>query len=329
VREFLSSLAPQDLLLCAISGGGSALVVDPLPPVTLAELQDLNSVLLSCGATVEELNTLRRHLDRLKGGNLVHLANQATILSLILSDVPGDALEAIASGLTAPDPTTRGEALAVLERHRLGDRIPDAIRRVLEAGPETPKPGDLLFQRVRNVIIGNNLLAAQAALRQAEGEGFHPYLLRCDLRGEASQVGVELSTLLRQAGRTRDPVSSPACLIAGGETTVTVRGPGRGGRNTELALAAVSELAGFPDVLLVTLASDGEDGRTDAAGAMVSGETYARARRLGLNPANFLQQNDSYTFFAALNDLLKPGPTGTNVSDLVFLFLLGAPSHRG
>jgi glycerate 2-kinase len=323
--EFISALGPDDLLFCLISGGGSALAVAPAEGLSLAELQSLTSALLACGARIDEINTLRRRLDRLKGGGVARMANGAMVVSLILSDVVGNSnelrvLTAIASGPTAPDPTTRAEALAVVEKYELRDKVPARVLRALESGPETPKPGDALFRQVQNVVVGSNLLAAQAALRQAQEEGFHPYLLRVDLQGEARDAAFELATLLRQASRTGQPVPAPACMVAGGETTVTVTGNGRGGRNTELALAAVRELADFPDVMLITLATDGEDGSTDAAGAVVAGETYHRARELGLHPGEALRRNESYAFFAALDDLLKPGPTGTNVNDLIFLF---------
>jgi hydroxypyruvate reductase len=216
----------------------------------------------------------------------------------------------------------RAEALSILAKYELENRIPISIPHSLSTSPETPKPGDPIFERVQNVIVGSNLLAAQAALAQAEVEGFHPYLLRTDLQGEARHTAFELATFLRQARLTGDPVPGPACIVAGGETTVTLIGNGKGGRNTELALAAVSELADFPDVMLVTLATDGEDGTTEAAGAVVNGKTFHRAAGLDLHPSDFLERNDSYSFFSALDDLLKPGPTGTNVNDLVFLFIL-------
>ena len=269
----------------------------------------------------------------------MRLSNGATIISLILSDVVGNLLEAIASGPTAPDPATRANALALLEKYALRGKIPASIPALLEQAPETPKPGDPIFAKVQNVIVGSGLLAAQAALAQAGAEGFNPYLLRVDLQGQARQAAFELATFLRQAKRSRDPLPPPACIVAGGETTVTLRqasalsaplpaagqallGNGKGGRNTELALAAVTELADFPGVMLITLATDGEDGPTDAAGAVVTGESFRRALDLNLQPDDFLSRNDSYSFFAALDDLLKPGPTGTNVNDLVFLFVL-------
>jgi glycerate 2-kinase len=338
VVEFVSALGPDDLLFCLISGGGSALVTAPVEGVTLSDMQALTSDLLACGARIDEINTLRRRLERVKGGGVAKMANGATIISLILSDVVGNPLEAIASGPTAPDPTNCADALSILTKYGLEEHTPASILYALRISPETPKPDDPIFAKVQNIVVGSNLLAAQAALRQAEEEGFRPYLLRTDLQGEAREVAFELSTFLRQARRTGDPIPAPACIVSGGETTVTLRqgspapaalaqagqalrGNGKGGRNTELALATVSELAEFPGVMLVTLATDGEDGPTDAAGAVVTGESFRRAARLGLHPGDFLTRNDSYSFFAALGDLLKPGPTGTNVDDLVLLLM--------
>jgi hydroxypyruvate reductase len=265
---------------------------------------------------VDEINTLRRALDRVKGGGLARAANDARLVTLIISDVVGNPLEAIASGPTVPNPTTHADALAVLEKYHLAAQVPAAITSHLNrsdrtlSAPTTPDSAH---------IIASNLDALQAALVQAEAEGFHPCLLRADLQGEARVAGVELADALRWEAQHGDPIPPPACLVAGGETTVTLHGKGRGGRNTELALAATIALADFPDVMLVTLASDGEDGSTDAAGAVVTGATFRRARTLGLDPSGALNRNDSYRFFAALDDLLKPGPSGTNVNDLVLM----------
>ena len=269
---------------------------------------------LVCGARIDEINTLRRHLDRLKGGGLARLAAPARVISLILSDVVGNALETIASGPTAPDPTTREDALHILEKYGLHADAPLSILKVLETTCETPKPGDSLFERVQNLLVGSNQIAAQAALQQATAEGFHTRFLGDAWQGEARQVGKELGQVLKNSTSER-----PLCLIAGGETTVTLRGQGRGGRNQELALAAVRELAGIPDVLLIALATDGEDGPTDAAGAVVSGDTFSRGMALGLMPEDYLANNDAYNYFERLGDLLKPGPSGTNVNDLFFL----------
>jgi hydroxypyruvate reductase len=313
--ELVRGLNINDLLICAISGGGSALMSSPQPGISLSDLRELTSALLACGARIDEINTLRRHLDQLKGGGLARLASPARVVSLILSDVVGSPLEAIASGPTAPDPSTRDDALAVLERYQLRNNCPAAILKALENVHETPKPGDGLFARVKNVIVGSNTQAAQAALEQAQMEGFVPGLLGNDWQGEARQVASDLCSILKN-----EPGIRPFCLVAGGETTVILRGRGRGGRNQELALAAVSELAGLPNVLLVSLATDGEDGPTDAAGAVVNGETLQRGLAAGLSPEAFLNDNDAYTYFKGLKDLLMPGPSGTNVNDLTFLF---------
>ena len=310
-----SSLTENDLLICLISGGGSALMTTPASSISLDDLRALTSALLACGARVDEINTLRRHLDQLKGGGLARLASPAKVVSLILSDVVGNPLEAIASGPTAPDPSTCEDALAVLEKYSLLGKIPSAILRYLETAAEMPKPGDALFERVQNVIVGSNALAAESAQSQARSEGFHSILLGDDWQGEAREVSRKLCHILKTSTNQR-----PFCLIAGGETTVTLHGRGRGGRNQELALAAVGELAGLRDVMLITLATDGEDGPTDAAGAVVTGETLKRGWELGLSPEAFLDDNDSYTYFSALTDLLKPGPSGTNVNDLMFCF---------
>jgi|WetSurMetagenome_2_1015567.scaffolds.fasta_scaffold158471_1 glycerate 2-kinase len=320
VLEFISALEPQDLIFCLISGGGSALVSAPTEGLTLGDHQVLASTLLASGANINEFNSLRRRLDLIKGGGIASRVNGAAIISLIVSDVVGGSLESIASGPTAPDPTTKQDVLAVLEKYSLRQRLSLELIKALENAPETPKPGDPIFEKVYNTIIASSLQASQAALKQAVEEGFHPYLLRTDLSGEACQAAFELSTFLRQARKTGSPVPAPACILAAGETTVHLKGSGQGGRNTELALASVSELADFPGVILVTLASDGEDGPTDSAGAVVTPDTYRRAVSASLHPADFLSNNDSYNFFSTLDDLLKPGPTGTNVNDLVFMF---------
>lgn len=316
VLELAATLGRDDLLICLISGGGSALVTAPEEGLSLHDLQSLTRRLLASGASVDEINTLRRPLDRVKGGGLARAANDARLVTLIISDVVGNPLEAIASGPTVPNPTTHADALAVLEKYQLAEGVPAAILSILNrsdrtlSAPTTPGSAH---------IIASNLDALQAALVQAEAEGFHPYLLRADLQGEARDAGVELADALRWEARHGEPIPPPACLVAGGETTVTLHGKRPGGRNTELALAATIALADFPDVMLITLASDGEDGSTDAAGAVVTGATFRRARTLGLDPSGALNRNDSYRFFAALDDLLKPGPTGTNVNDVALL----------
>jgi hydroxypyruvate reductase len=306
-----NGLGPDDLLICLISGGGSALMSAPVAGVSLADLRALTAALLASGARIDEINRLRRRLDRLKGGGLARLASPARVVSLILSDVVGSPLEAIASGPTAPDPTGRAEARAVLARYGLRAQLPGSIWAALDGKPEPVEPG--AFERVHNLLIGSNELALAAGLQQAEREGWAARSLGSAWQGEAREVGPRLVGELAGA-------DGPVCLIAGGETTVTLRGDGRGGRNQELALATARPLAELPGGLLAALATDGEDGPTDAAGAVVSAETLARGLALGLAPEAYMANNDAYAYFAALGDLLQPGPTGTNVNDLTFLF---------
>jgi hydroxypyruvate reductase len=355
--EFVSSVQEDDTLICLISGGGSALVTAPHEGVTLEDMQALTSLLLSCGARIDEINTLRRQLDRIKGGGLAR-ATQARVISLILSDVIGNPLEAIASGPTAPDPTTRNDAIEILQKYRLEEKVPESILNYLHnvtlseaRGPDfnrarlSPAPyglsrtragvgrgarrhsltpsrrpsGRVTSPSVQNIIIADNRIAAQAALEQAGREGFYAGILTNELQGEAREVGV------RMARQLRDEISNrprPFCLIAGGETTVTIQGNGKGGRNQELALSAINELAGVQNATLIALATDGEDGPTDAAGAVVTGESALRAEQLGIDVPGHLSRNDAYPFFDALGDLIKTGPTGTNVNDLLFLCLL-------
>ncbi len=327
IATLLTQLGERDLVLALISGGGSALLTRPAPGIRLDDLQRLTGVLLACGASINEINTLRRHLDTLKGGGLARLAAPATVITLVLSDVVGDPLDVIASGPTVADPTTFADALDVLERYNVLDQTPVAIRRRLESGvrgeiAETPKPGDPALARVGNLIIGSNRLAVEAALAAAHREGFNALILTTFLQGEARVVGRVLAAIAREIADNNRPISRPACVIAGGETTVTLRGDGRGGRNQELALAAVADLAAAPGALLVALATDGGDGPTDAAGAVVSATTYQRAGDLGLDVTAALARNDSYPFFDALGDLLRPGSTHTNVNDLALVVVV-------
>ena len=315
----------RDLVLAIISGGGSALLALPAEGISLADLQATTDLLLRSGATIGELNAVRKHLSQVKGGGLARLAAPSPVIGLILSDVVGDPLDAIASGPTAPDPTTFAGAWAALERHDLTGRVPAPVRDRLQAGrrgelPETLKPGDPLFDRVHNIVVGSNRLAAEAAVEEARRWGLNTLLLSTFVEGEARQAARVAAALAKEMAYHDRPAPRPACLVWGGETTVTVRGAGRGGRNQELALAAALALDGAPGVLLVALGTDGTDGPTDAAGAVVTGETAARARAIGLDPAAHLADNNAYPFFDALDDLLRTGPTGTNVNDLLFLF---------
>lgn len=317
----VAELADDDLVLCLISGGGSALMTLPAGDLTLGDLQETTDALLKRGATIGELNAVRKHLDRLKGGRLARAAAPARVLSLILSDVVGDSLDVIASGPTAPDPTTFPDAKGVVDRYDLWNELPTSVKDHLTAGlagteAESPKAGDPCFERVENRIVGNNRLAVDAAAAAAATRGYRTEVLGTELIGEARELGQRIAAhclALRQP-TARDRL--PACLLGAGETTVTVLGSGRGGRNQEVALGAAAGIAGLGGTLVASFGTDGIDGPTDAAGALVTDETLDRALRLGLDPGAALLDNDAYPFFEALGDLILTGPTGTNVMDL-------------
>jgi hydroxypyruvate reductase len=314
VADLVDQATERDLVICLISGGGSALLTLPVPGLDLADLQALTGALLRSGATINELNTVRKHCSRIKGGNLARLASPATLVTLILSDVVGDPLDVIASGPTVPDPATVTDAQAVLQRHRISFPKPVPFQ-------ETPKPSDPVFERVQNVVVGSNRQAALAAVASARQAGFNTLLLGTFVEGEAREVARVAAALAKGVRVHGEPLKPPACLVWGGETTVTIRGNGKGGRNQELALAAALALEGWPGVLLMALATDGTDGPTDAAGAVITGGTVARARAMGLDPWAALEDNNSYAFFDALGDLILTGPTGTNVNDLLFVMV--------
>jgi glycerate 2-kinase len=321
IRALLRELNARDLVLVAISGGASALLSAPAEPITLHAKQKTTDLLLRAGATIHELNAVRKHISTLKGGQLASLAYPATVVSLILSDVIGDPPDVIGSGPTAPDPSTFADAIAVLAKFGLLNRIPSAVRERLEQGArgeieETPKPGDPVFKHVHNVIIGSNRLALDAAAQEAKMRGFHPVILSSAIDGETREVARTHAQILREVALSGHPVRSPACILSGGETTVTIQGKGKGGRNQEFALAAAFEIDGFPNLVVLSAGTDGTDGPTDAAGAIATGDTIRRARQRGLDPMKHLSENYSYPFFDALGGLIKTGPTGTNVMDI-------------
>lgn len=324
--ELLKQAGERDLVICLISGGGSALMVLPVPGVSLADKRRLTDALLRSGATINEINAVRKHLSQVKGGNLARLAYPAEIITLILSDVLGNPLDVIASGPTVPDTSTFADAWKVLEKYDLVEVIPPAIADYLRAGlagqvPETPKPGDPIFQKTYNLIIGSNEIAVKAAQERARGYGLNTLLLSTFVEGEAREVAIVLAAIAREVVHSNNPIARPACILASGETTVTVRGRGLGGRSQELALAAALKIQGLEDVLILSAATDGTDGPTDAAGAIVDGSTVARALARGLDPQRFLADNDSYHFFAQLGDLVVTGPTNTNVNDLMIILV--------
>lgn len=325
MAELLTGATADDLVICLISGGGSALMALPAEGITLADKQAVTGALLASGATINEVNAVRKHLSRSKGGGFALLAYPAEVITLILSDVVGSPLDVIASGPTVPDASTFADACAVLSRYGLWDRVPSTVRRRLDEGragqlAETPKPGHPAFARTFNLVVADNRVAARAAVAEAERLGFHAMLLSTSVEGEAREVGKVFAALAREIAETNGPLPRPACLVAGGETTVTLHGAGRGGRNQEMALSAAIKMAGLERVALLCGATDGSDGPTDAAGAVVDSTTAARARSLGMEPAAFLAENDSYSFFQRLGDLIITGPTNTNVNDLTMVF---------
>ena len=324
--ELLADLDPDALVLGLFSGGGSALLPAPAEGLTLAEKQEITRLLLACGATIDEINALRKHLSAIKGGLLARVAAPARVVSLMLSDVIGDPLDTIASGPTHPDATTFGDCLAIVDRYDLRHQLPTPVRRRLEAGargeqPETPKSGDPCFARAESLVIGNSRLAIDAAANQARALGYEVCVLTSRLQGEARHAATALVSIAQETAETNRPIARPACLIAGGETTVTLRSHGKGGRNQELALAASLQLDGWPTITLLSGGTDGTDGPTDAAGALADGQTLSRARDQGLDARAFLDRHDSYPFFAALDDLVITGPTGTNVMDLQIVLI--------
>ena len=328
--ELADAADARTLVILLLSGGASALLAAPAPPLSLADKQATTELLLGCGASIDEINCVRKHLSALKGGRLGQRLHPARCLTLVLSDVVGDRLDVIASGPTVADPTRFDEALAILDRYRLRRAVPAAVRELLQQGAagavaETPKPGDPRLAGIATVLLGTNLLALRAAAARAAALGYRVLPLTCRATGEARELARLLLALGVDARDHGLLASRPVCLLAGGETTVTLRGSGRGGRNQELALAFLAGLAADPaegrGLYFLSAATDGNDGPTDAAGAFASGELLAAARQAGLDPAAYLERNDAYPFFDRLGALLKTGPTNTNVCDLQLLLI--------
>jgi hydroxypyruvate reductase len=314
----------DDLVLCLVSGGASALLPLPADPITLEEKQAVTKLLLASGANIHQINAVRKHISRIKGGQLARLAAPATVHALLLSDVIGDDLDVIGSGPTAPDASTFARAAAILDQFGIRTRVPAAVRLRIEAGvrgeiAETPKPGDGVFTRVRNQIAGGNRLALDAAARRAKALGYRTLVLSSRIEGETREVARMHAAIAREIAVDGRPLKPPACIITGGETTVTIRGNGLGGRNQEFVLAAAIDLAGVPETVVLSAGTDGTDGPTDAAGAIADGATLARRPDAAL----FLDNNDSYHYFESLGDLIRTGPTNTNVMD-VRVLLAGA-----
>jgi glycerate 2-kinase len=324
IEDLLRTVNGRDLVFVLISGGASALLTAPTPPISLGDKQKTTDLLLKAGADIYELNAVRKHISRLKGGQLAALAYPATVVSLVLSDVIGDPLDVIGSGPTAADRTTFGDALRVLSKYNLTKKAPRSVMARLEEGarariPETPKPSDKLFANVHNVIVGSNSLALDAARNRARELGYTALILSSSIQGETREVARVHAEILREVVCSGRPVPPPACILSGGETTVTVRGKGKGGRNQEFALAAALALAGTERVMVLSGGTDGTDGPTDAAGAIADGTTQRRAEAKAISLQSHLDENDAYPAFQALDDLVKTGPTGTNVMDLHIL----------
>jgi len=326
IHALAGSAGAEDLVLVLVSGGGSALTPAPVPPITLGDKQAMTRLLLAAGATINQLNVIRKHASLLKGGQLARAASPARVEALLLSDVVGDPLDVIASGPTTPDVSTFAEALDILDHFNLRERAPRSIVHRLEQGargelPETPKPGDPLFAGVRNSVIGNNALVVNAAAARARELGFTPHVLTRALEGEARDVAGRFVELARAIRAGRGPVRAPACVIAGGETTVTIRGRGKGGRCQEFALTAALAMDGLDDVVTLAAGTDGSDGPTEAAGALVDPESVARARVRGFDPEAGLAENDSNTVLGGAGDLVVTGPTNTNLLDLYMVLV--------
>ncbi|MEW6067626.1 MAG: glycerate kinase [Nitrospirota bacterium] len=322
IIELLKSSDKNTFIICLISGGGSALLVSPYENISLKEKQEITQLLLNAGADINELNTVRKHISKVKGGRLAEFAHPARVTSLILSDVIGDRLDVIASGPTSPDRTTFRDAIKVLEKYSLIEKTPKSIIDILNKGtagfiPETPKEGSPVFEKIENIIIGSNRIALEAAKEKAEELGLFTEIISSEISGEAREVGKWIARKAIEIKEARGQgVKDSRCLISGGETTVTVKGNGIGGRNMELALSFAMEIEGIEGITLLSAGTDGTDGPTDAAGAIVNGQTILKAKAIELAHKKYLKNNDSYNFFKELDEVFITGPTGTNVMDI-------------
>lgn len=326
IYELAQSADEQTLAVGLISGGGSALLPLPVDQVSLEDKQEATRMLLASGARIHEINAIRKHLSLIKGGGLAKAVFPATLITLLLSDVVGDDLDSIASGPCVPDSTSYADCLAIVEKYQLGSCLPETVFSYLQSGAagraeETPKADQPFFQQTQNLIVASNFNALNQARLKAEELGYHSLLLSSMIQGETRVVAQNHVAIAREIELHDLPVPRPACLLSGGETTVTIKGTGKGGRNQEFVLAAARELAHFEDIVVFSAGTDGTDGPTDAAGAIADNQTLARAAELDLDAGAFLNNNDAYHFFDRLNDLYKTGPTHTNVMDLRILIV--------
>jgi hydroxypyruvate reductase len=321
ITAILEKAREKDLVICLISGGGSALTPLPVEGLSLEDKETVTRLLLRCGATINELNTLRKHLSLIKGGHMAQMAFPARVINLMLSDVIGDPVDVIASGPCVPDSSTFRDCGRIIEKYHLREKLPVAVATHIRLGlegcvPETPKPGDPVFDRVQNVIIGSNMVAIKAAEEKAREFGYRTLILSSFIQGETREVAGVHAAIAKEIHASGNPLKTPACILSGGETTVTVRGSGQGGRNQEFALAAALEIQGIHQTIVLCGGTDGTDGPTDAAGAIVDNTTIARAVEMKLDPHAYLDNNDSYHLFKELGELLITGPTNTNVMDV-------------
>ena len=321
IQSILKESGPEDLVIFLLSGGGSALSPLPAEGITLEEKQQVTQLLLDCGADIKEINTIRKHISQIKGGWLARWAYPSTIIGFILSDVVGDQLDVIGSGPTVPDISTFNEAWDILEKYGLIKKVARSIQKHLLSGKEgkveeTPKPGDPAFEKVLNILIGSNILALRAAENEASSYGLNTLILSSSIVGDTREAARFHLAIVKEVMSSGNPLPRPACIISGGETTVTVKGNGLGGRNQEFALAGALEINGLEKVVLLSGGTDGTDGPTNASGAVADYTTVSRARSMGLDPKAYLENNDAYPFFQKLGDLLITGPTHTNVMDV-------------
>ena len=323
ILSLLSKTGEKDLIICLLSGGGSSLLIQPHQEITLQDMQSTSYALLTCGATIDEINAVRKHLSSIKGGRLARAAYPSTLITLILSDVVGDPLDIIASGPTVPDESTFEEAFKVIEKYSLENEIPDSVCELLKKGrngeiKENPKHGDKIFTNTQNVIIGSNKIALEAAEQKAAELGYNTIILSSMVQGESREAAIFFSAIAKEVYRSGRPVSRPACIIAGGETTVTIKGKGKGGRNQEFALSAALEISGYDGIVVLSAGTDGTDGPTDATGAIVDSNTCKNAKvKFCLKPEEYLSRNDSYNFFNNTGEHIITGATMTNVMDIM------------
>jgi len=326
IMELLAKANDKDLIISLISGGGSALLCQPAKGITLKEKQTVTGMLLDCGASIDEINAVRKHISAAKGGQMARAAFPATVVNLMLSDVVGDKMDVIASGPFVPDSSTFEDALGILRKYDLKD-VPESIVQRLTDGsrdliPDTPKAGDPVFLYVSNIIVGSNMLALEAAEKKAREFGYNTLILSSLIEGETQDVARVHCAILKEIGRSGKPIEKPACVISGGETTVTIRGKGLGGRNQEFCLKSALEINDIPEKMVVLSGgTDGNDGPTDAAGAVVDPYTVKSGMEAGLSAVDFLNNNDAYHFFEKTEDLLMTGPTNTNVMDVRLLLI--------